>query len=102
MLMGLSKPTPLYQKVKHYVVKHISSGAWPPQHRIPSENKLVESLGISRMTINKAINELTQEGKLYRVRGAGTYVAETRPQADLFEIRNIADEIEGRVNRDGN
>lgn len=94
--MGLSKPSPLYQKVKNYVLKHISSGAWPPNHRIPSEIKLVEALGISRMTINKAINELTQEGKLYRIRGAGTYVAETRPQSELFEIRNIADEIRSR------
>ena len=97
--MGLSKPTPLYQKVKNYILKHISSGAWPPKHRIPSEVKLAETLGISRMTINRAIKELTQEGKLYRVKGSGTYVAENRPQSDVFEIRNIADEIRGRGHR---
>ncbi len=97
--MGLTKPSPLYQKVKDYVLKHIASGAWPPSHRIPSEIKLVETLDISRMTINRAINELTQEGKLYRIKGAGTFVAETRPRTEVFEIRNIADEIRNRGHR---
>ena len=100
--MGLSKPSPLYQKVKNYVLKHISSGAWPPGHRIPSERKLVETLGINRITIDKGIKELIQEGKVIRVRGSGTYVSERRPQSDLFEIRNIADEIRSRGHSYGN
>jgi len=94
--MDLSKPCPAYKEVKNYVLNHISSGAWPPGHRIPSERKLVKTLGVNRITINKGINELIQEGKIFRVRGTGTYVTERWPQSELFEIRNITDDIRSR------
>jgi DNA-binding GntR family transcriptional regulator len=46
-----------------------------PQDRIPSERELVQTLQFSRMTIRKAINQLVQEGILYRVNNSGTFVA---------------------------
>ena len=53
---------------------HIRSGAWAPGARVPSENELVESFGISRMTANRALRELTADGFLARVPGVGTFV----------------------------
>src|SRR4029450_8931829 len=45
------------------------------------------------MTINRALRELTLDGRLIRVQGVGTFVAEPKPISALFEVRNIADEI---------
>ena len=45
---------PLYAKVKEHILGHIRSGAWTPGMRVPSENELVESFSISRMTANRA------------------------------------------------
>ncbi len=39
-------PQPLYLQVRHYIEDRIRSGSWKPDTRIPSENNLVESLGI--------------------------------------------------------
>ena len=56
----------------------------------------MKALGVSRMTINRALRELTIEGMLTRVQGVGTFVATAKPQAALFEVRNIAEEIAER------
>ena len=53
------------------------------------------------MTVNRAIRELTAEGRLRRRQGAGTFVEDSRPNLDLLHIRNIADEIRERGHRYG-
>lgn len=91
--MQPSGPMPLYLKIKEHVTGRIREGAWRPGDRIPSESELTRELGVSRMTVNRALRELTMEGALVRVQGSGTFVAEQRPVSDLLELRNIADEI---------
>lgn len=86
-------PKALYEQVKDYIMQHIHSKEWPPDTRIPSENQLVSELGISRMTVNRALRELSEQGYLVRIQGVGTYVAPPKPLATLFEISNIDDEI---------
>lgn len=87
------KPAPLYQQIKDRIRAQISSGAWPPGRRIPSENQIVAELGVSRMTVNRALRELTEEGSLDRVAGVGRFVAAPPRHASLIELRNIAEEI---------
>lgn len=87
---------PHYQRVKRMIADRIESGTWNPGDRISSEAELVKALGVSRMTINRALRELTLEGVLTRVQGVGTFVATAKPQAALFEVRNIAEEIAER------
>lgn len=82
-------PKPLYEQVKIYVLDHINSGDWPTHHQIPSEHTFVRDMGISRMTIHRALRELTQEGFLNRIQGVGTFVAESRQKAISVEIKDI-------------
>ncbi|WP_164989541.1 histidine utilization repressor, partial [Pseudomonas syringae] len=96
--MGES-PAPLYARVKQMIALQIQNGTWPPHHRVPSESELVTQLGFSRMTINRALRELTAEGLLVRMQGVGTFVAEPKSQSALFEVHNIADEIAARGHR---
>lgn len=91
-----SRQSPLYQKVKAFVVRSIDEGTWAPHGRIPSEHDLVDRLGVSRMTVHRALRELTAEGRLYRVQGVGTFVAAPKPETAFLEVRNIADEIRSR------
>jgi GntR family histidine utilization transcriptional repressor len=94
-----SSAGPLYEKVKEYVLTNIGSGAWGRNQKLPSENELVASLGVSRMTVHRALRELTSQGHLLRVQGVGTFVAPPKPQSALIEINNIANEIKGRGGR---
>lgn len=88
--------TPLYAQVKTHILDQIRSGALQAGSRVPSENELVESFKISRMTANRALNELTTEGHLARVPGVGTFVKTATPRSSLLELRNIAEEIAAR------
>ena len=91
-----SAPAPFYEKVKQAISEKIHSGVWRPHDRIPSEAELVAQFGFSRMTINRALRELTDEGRLVRLQGVGTFVAEPKGQSALFEVRSIAEEITSR------
>jgi GntR family histidine utilization transcriptional repressor len=88
--------TPIFQRIKDYLVGEIASGRWKEGDLVPSEQALVRQFGVSRMTVNRAVRELTAEQVLTRRQGAGTYVAPQKYQASLVEIRNIADEVRAR------
>jgi GntR family transcriptional regulator, histidine utilization repressor len=95
----MTEAQPLYARVKEHILENIRSGTWAPGARVPSENELVESFGISRMTANRALRELMAEGFLNRVPGVGTFVKEAPARSSLVELRNIADEIAQRGHR---
>ena len=87
-------PAPLYQQIKNTIQNNIRSGDWSSGKKLPSENELVDALGVSRMTINRALRELTQDGLINRVHGIGSFVADTPRHASLIELKDIAIEIE--------
>jgi GntR family transcriptional regulator, histidine utilization repressor len=87
---------PRYQQLKEAIIERISRGDLKPRDRVPSENDLVVAAGVSRMTANRALRELTDEGYVERVAGVGTFVAELKAASHLLEVRNIADEIARR------
>lgn len=90
------KTQQLYEQVKAYVLAKISKGIFVAGGRVPSEHALVRSFGVSRMTVHRALRELTTEGILVRKLGIGTFVAEHPARSHPLEIRNIADEIRRR------
>ncbi len=89
-------PAPIYQRVKQAIIGQIRSGVWLPHQRVPSETELVNALNVSRMTINRALRELTGEGWLVRMQGVGTFVAELKGHTAMLEVRSIAEEIAAR------
>jgi GntR family histidine utilization transcriptional repressor len=92
--MKASKPR--YQQLKDFIIEQISSGELQPSDRVPSENELVETKSVSRMTANRALRELNDEGYVRRVAGSGTFVSDFRSRSDLLKVQNIADEIASR------
>ena len=88
--------TPIFQRIKDYLLGEIAAGRWKEGDVVPSEQALVRQFGVSRMTVNRAVRELTAEQVLTRRQGSGTFVAAQKYQATLVEIRNIADEIRAR------
>jgi GntR family transcriptional regulator, histidine utilization repressor len=87
---------PLYLQVKRHILDNIGSGKWGTAARVPSENDIVKSFGVSRMTANRALRELRDEGVLVRVAGVGSFVADQHAHAHPLEIRSIAEEIRRR------
>lgn len=83
---------PAYRRVKDHVLTHILAGDWDVGERIPSEHELKAQFGVSRMTVHRAIRELTDEGYVSRAVGAGTFVADRRVSESAISIRDIVDE----------
>jgi GntR family histidine utilization transcriptional repressor len=85
-----------FATIKDYILSQVETAAWPEHSRIPSENELATQFAVSRMTARRALQELTEQGVLYRTQGVGSFVASPKSQSSLLEIRNIADEIQRR------
>ena len=70
-----SLSTPLYHQLKVILDEAIECGEFPIGSCIPTEKQLSELYGISRITVRQAIAELVREGKCYRIKSKGTFVA---------------------------
>ena len=90
---------PLYQKIKEFILEKIAIREWLPHQKLPSENEISAILNVSRMTVNRAFKELTEEGYLFREKGSGTFVAEPFQLTPFFELFPISQEIAIEGNR---
>ena len=95
-IISINRAEPRYRQVKSHILQMISDGQLTPNDRVPSEHELVAALGVSRMTVNRALRELADGGFVTRLAGVGTFVADSRPHSDVLRVRNIADEIRAR------
>jgi GntR family transcriptional regulator, histidine utilization repressor len=91
--------SPAYQGIKDFILARIDAGEWREGDQVPSENELAREFRVARMTVNRALRELTAEQVLTRVQGAGTFVARPKYESTLVAIRSISDEILARGHR---
>ena len=66
---------PLYERVRQAIATSISDGTYDPGDRLPSEARLAEDLGVNRLTVRRAIEELARAGVVESRQGSGTYVS---------------------------
>jgi GntR family histidine utilization transcriptional repressor len=85
-----------YVRVKQHLLDGLASGRWPPGSLMPSEAELVAAFGVSRMTVNRALRELQNEGLIERVQGVGTFAAQLGKVASQLMIRDLHEEIAAR------
>jgi GntR family transcriptional regulator len=67
---------------------------------IPSERQLSADLGVSRLTVRAALDQLTREGYLVRRRGAGTFVREPKIAQELT-MTSFSEDMRQRGMRPG-
>ena len=99
MRQNTSPAQPQYLKVKTHLRDGIAAGRWSPGDRLPSEADLVAEFGLSRMTVNRALRELEQEGLVERVQGVGSFVAQLHRISSTLTVRDVHDEIAERGHR---
>jgi GntR family histidine utilization transcriptional repressor len=83
----------LYQRIRGQIEDLIRSGAWSPGRKVPSEAELMAQFDCSRMTVNKAMSALAEEGLIVRRRRAGSFVARPRVHSTVLDIPDIQAEI---------
>ena len=82
---------PLYKHLMQKLRSDIQNGVYPVHSRIPSEQELCDTYQVSRVTVRKALAELTQEGLLNRHQGKGTFVGVPRIRKDLRDVNSFHD-----------
>jgi DNA-binding LacI/PurR family transcriptional regulator len=79
----------LYYQVYASLLERIQQGEFPPGSFLPAERQLTEDYGVSRITIIKALNELSREHHIKRQQGRGTVVTHPAERASS-QRRSIA------------
>ncbi len=85
-------PTPAYLQLHAHLTDAIESGAWPAGRALPSERDLAAALGLSRMTVRRAFEEVARDGLLEQRRGSGTYVRSRRLEQTVDRVIGFSDE----------
>jgi GntR family transcriptional regulator / MocR family aminotransferase len=75
--------TPLYRQIYETIRRSILSGELPSGRQLPASRLLAKQLGVSRMTIVNAYEQLLAEGYLEGRMGAGTFVSAHLPEEFL-------------------
>ncbi|MCF2570340.1 GntR family transcriptional regulator [Mediterraneibacter glycyrrhizinilyticus] len=76
-----------YERIVAWVQQEIESGALSRGDKLPSENDLMERFGVSRQTVRRAMEELTERNVVEGRRGSGTYVTANTRRLTGKEIR---------------
>lgn len=88
MLEGENADLPLYRQIYEAIRRAILSGTFASKMRLPSSRHLAETLGVSRITVVNAYEQLFAEGYLEGKPGSGTFVAAKLPD-DLLQTTNL-------------
>ncbi|KAJ49515.1 GntR family transcriptional regulator [Clostridium tetanomorphum] len=88
-----NNPLPLHYQIKEILQEMIENEELKPGEVIPTERELCEIQGVSRMTVNKAIMSLVNEGLLYREQGKGTFVCKPKRKQQISELKGFTEEM---------
>lgn len=82
---------PKYRNVARQLFEKIRGGNFSPGDALPSEQKLADRYGVSRITVRRAIEVLEEEGQVERQHGRGTFVRETIQKGTLLYVGRTHD-----------
>ena len=83
--------SPLYHQLMTRIRADIEQGTYPIGSKIPPEHELERLYQVSRVTVRRALAELTAEGLLERKQGKGTFVATPRGGLPLKNLHSFHD-----------
>ncbi len=75
---------PIYQQIKRHLASRIEHGLLAPGDRLPPTRDLADQLGVARISVVAAYEELKAEGLISTHVGRGTFVAEREEAADII------------------
>ncbi|MEG2988459.1 MAG: winged helix-turn-helix domain-containing protein, partial [Oscillospiraceae bacterium] len=74
MAQNRISPLTLSQQAKGEIYRIIQGMDLEKSNKLPREEALAEQIGVSRITIRQALNDLSAEGTVFRRQGKGTFV----------------------------
>lgn len=98
MLDAINKESklPYYHQLYEMMRDRIIDGDLSPGQALPTEQELVERYGISRTTVRHALDQLVNEGLVYRQSGRGTFVAHPTVEQGIGKITSFTEDMRQR------
>lgn len=87
---------PLYHQLKQILLEEILSGKLKPDDRLPSEDEVAASYGVSTITVRRTLTDLAAAGYIRRERGRGTFVLRPPIEQGPRELTSFSHEMTGR------
>jgi GntR family transcriptional regulator len=84
---------PLYYQIEQDLASLIARGGLAPGSQLPSEEELVQSYGVSRTTVRKAVQELDRLGLIEIRRGRGTFVRTGKITQEFTELTGFVEDM---------
>lgn len=84
---------PIYKRIQNDIKNEIEEGILQSGDLVPSENELKEKYNVSRMTVRQALNNLVNEGYLYRHKGKGTFISQRKIEKNIHGVRSFTQEM---------
>src|SRR5229473_126236 len=94
MIGHLADPTPLYAVLETQIAAGIAGGEFPIGSQLPTEEQLIQRFAVSRTTVRKAIQNLSDRGLIEIRRGTGTFVTQPRITQDLTELTGFVEDMD--------
>jgi GntR family transcriptional regulator len=85
---------PVYVRIRETLRDEIIGGLLRRGEKLPPEHELAAKFSVSRMTIRESIEDLVNEGLLYRRHGVGTFVGFPHLQRDHTRLTSFFDKAE--------
>jgi GntR family transcriptional regulator len=79
----------LYYQLQEVLKERIESGLWRPGDTLPSEPEFARSFGVSRVVVRQALAILEDDRQIVRVKGRGTFVAQTKLDASAGGLSRL-------------
>lgn len=98
VILDKNSAIPLYHQIKEDIIMKINNNEYQLNEKLPAENELISSYGVSRTTVRKAVELLVNEGYLKVKRGVGTFIE--KPTLNLWNLEKLRG-FDEEVNRRG-
>ncbi|MBY0318340.1 MAG: GntR family transcriptional regulator [Reyranella sp.] len=94
-----NSPVPMQTQIVRWLEQLIVSGRLGAGDRLPAESMLVERLGVSRVTLRLAMDDLVARGLITRSHGKGSFVSSAVVQHDILSRQGFFDTVLAKATR---
>ncbi|WP_349560079.1 GntR family transcriptional regulator [Marinobacter sp. NFXS9] len=90
-MMVEESPLPLYVQIRDNLRRQILDGTFQVHERLPSENTMMKTFRVSRITIRQALRDLHNEGLVFSAQGKGTFVSKPKAVQNVQRLEGFGE-----------
>lgn len=85
---------PKYTQIRETIRRRVLDGSYAPHSQMPSEAQMMDSFGVSRITVRQALSDLQKEGLIFKVAGKGSFVAKPKAFQNLSRLQGFGEAMQ--------